>query len=47
MKANYPRRKAEGVYVKRTKKKEKKTEDAKVKQDIKKNQRRISHKGIQ
>ena len=47
MKANYPRRKDEGVYVKRTKNKGKKSTDAKSKQATKKNQRRISRKGIQ
>jgi len=47
MKANYKRTKEEGVYVKRTTKKTKKVQDAKTKQDIKKNQRRISRKGIQ
>ena len=47
MKANYPNRKPEGVYVKRTKDKSKKVTDAKSKQDIKKNQRRIFRKGIQ
>lgn len=47
MKANYPKRNPEGVYVKRTKDKNRKVENTKVKQNIKKNRTRISRKGIQ
>ena len=47
MKANCPKKNAEGVYVKRTKNKGKKSVDTKSKQSNKKNQLRISRKGIQ
>jgi len=47
MKANYPKRGPEPVYVKRIKNKGKKSKDAKSKLDNKKNQKRISRKGIQ
>lgn len=45
MKANYPKKNAEGIYVKRTKDKNKKVDNTKVKQSIKKNKTRIFRKG--
>lgn len=47
MKANYKRKNSEPTYVKRTKDKCNKISNTKTKQDNKKYQRRISHKGIQ
>ena len=47
MKANYKRKNSEGVYVKHQKDKPQKLVNAREKQNVKKNNLRISRKGIQ